>query len=288
MRIVVDNTMDMANETKEKYNIITVPLSVTLDGKIYVGEKDITNEAFYDILKKSDGFPTTGTPSPGMFTEVYREIAKEDPDILSIHISTGLSGTMDAAKIGAKLVPEANITFIDSKTLSGPFAWQVEMAAKAIEKGYSIERIIKLLKKVNLECHGMYTIDELKYLIHGGRISHLKGLLASLLKIKPVIGVGKEDGKYFTVTQQRTMKKAIRAMADVVVDMFGDTPVRVQLLHAGNIAQIKELEELLKEKVNVTFLPTLAVATALGAHTGPSVVGFGFGPLALFESDLLD
>lgn len=284
MRIVVDSGMDMTNETKEKYNITVVPLTLTLEDKIYIGEKEMTNEAFYKALSETDAFPTTATPSPGLFAETYREIAKEDQDILSIHISSGLSATIDAAKTGAKMVDEANVTFIDTKTLSAPFGWQVEMAAEAISRGYTVSKIIKLLEKINQECNAIFTLNELKYLVHGGRISHLKGLMASMLKIKPVIYVGKEDGKYVTLTQQRTMKKAIMAMVDHVVETFGDKPVRIQLLHTGNIEALNILENLIKEKLKATFLPTVSVATALGAHTGPSLVGFGFGPLDLFES----
>ena len=279
MRIVVDSGMDMPKKMIEKHNIKVVPLTLTLDGRTYVGEKEITNEQFYDALSKTESFPTTSTPSPGDFAEAYREVAKEDPDILSIHISSGLSGTYGAAINGGNLVPEANITHIDSKTLSAMIGWQVEVAAKAIERGYSVDKIIKTLKDLNEKCNVMFTLKDLRNLRNSGRVSHLKGIIAAVLHIKPVITVSKDKGIYQTITQQRTMSKAIKAVVDNLINMYGDNPVRIQLVNTGNPEDMKILETMIREKINATFSPTLAAATALGAHSGSTLIGVVSGPL---------
>ena len=105
------------------------------------------------------------------------------------------------------MVPEAKVTFWDTKTLSCPEAWQVEVAARALQGGLAAGPDFQNAGKDRQKCEGIYTLDTLKYLIHGGRISHLKGLLASVLHIRPVIGVDKEDGKYYTLGQERTDEK---------------------------------------------------------------------------------
>jgi len=141
----------------------------------------------------------TSQPSAGEFALVYRELAKTDPDILSIHISSGLSGTVNAAQAGAEMVPEARVTVVDTKTLSSPSGWQVEAAARAVKAGSSLADALALIEKIGSATDVLYTLKELKYLIHGGRISHLKGLLASMLNIKPIIGVEKVRGTYVTL-----------------------------------------------------------------------------------------
>lgn len=288
MRIVVDSGMDLSPELIEKYQITVVPLTLILEGKTYVGEKDITNEQFYAALAETDAFPSTATPTPGNFAQVYRDIAKEDPDILSIHISSGLSSTIESAKSGGAHVPEANITYIDTKALSVTFGWQVEMAAKAIEKGASIEKIKEILQNVAENSNVMFTLKELKYLVHGGRISHLKGLLASMLRIKPVITVTKDDGVYETVAQTRTLNKALNLIVDKLVEKYGNQPLRIQMVHTGNVEDLNHVKKLIEEKLNAQILPSLAVATALGAHTGPTLLGVGFGLMSAFQPPALE
>ena len=144
MHIVTDSGTDvgLSREKLDDLRIHVVPLIVTLDGKSYREGLDIEPEMFYSLLEASGGLPSTSQPSAGDFAEVYRRIAAEDPDILSIHMSSGLSGTCDAAQAGAKLVPEANVTHVDTKTLSAGSGWQVEAAARGARAGWPMERIL--------------------------------------------------------------------------------------------------------------------------------------------------
>ena len=130
----------------------------------------------------------------------------------------------------------------------------------------------------------MFTLKDLKYLVHGGRISHLKGLLASMLRIKPIIKVTKEDGVYETVSQQRTFNKSVKTIVDLLKEEFGNKPIRIQLVHAGNEADLAVMKALIEEKLNATFLPSLTVATTLGAHTGPTLLGVGYGLKSVFDN----
>ena len=136
MQIVTDQGMDLSPAQTAKVNIHTVPLQITLNGKTYVGGKDIDYVSFYQILTDTGVYPTTSQPSPGDFADMYRKLAKTDPEILSIHISAGLSGTYNSARLGAEMVPEAHVTVLDSKTLSGALGWQVEAAAHAVQAGW--------------------------------------------------------------------------------------------------------------------------------------------------------
>ncbi len=191
---------------------------------------------FNQILTDTGAFPTTSQPSPGDFADKYRELAKNDPDILSIHISSGLSGTVNSARLGAEMVPEAHVTVLDSKTLSGSFGWQVQAAAQAVHAGWGLGDIIKLVDQVREGTQTLFTLADLRYLIHGGRISHLKGLMASMLNIKPIIGVAKDDGKYYSWGQAPTFKRALHRMADIVAQKLPQgIPLRVQFMHGKNL-----------------------------------------------------
>ena len=214
---------------------------------------------------------------------LYRKLAVEDPEILSIHISSGLSGTMNAAVQGAAMVPEAHVTFVDSKTLSVPLGWQVEAAARALQAGWSLEQITTYLKEIRSKSDGFFTLGDLKYLIHGGRISHLRGLLGTLLQIKPIITVDEVTGKYVDVAKDRTLKNAIRTLAQVVARKYGNQgKVRVQLLHGRNLEGLEMLRDEFTRLMDCWFEPPTPIAPVLGAHTGPSMVGLAVGLLDVF------
>ncbi len=284
MQILTDHGMDLAPEQLNGLKLSYIPLRITLDGKTYNGGEDFTSDEFYAMLGQTQGFPTTSQPSPGEFADLYRTLSKSDPDILSIHVSSGLSGTVNAARLGAEMVPEARVTLVDSQTLSCPFGWQVQAAAHGIQKGWSMEKILSKLKEIRAKSEGIFTLASLRYLIHGGRISHIKGLLASMLNIKPIIGVEKEKGKYYQQGQAFTLKDAIVKLIERLQHFFPQgTHLRVQPLHGHNPDSAAFLVETIKKHYPVSLEPLTAIAPVLGAHTGPSIVGCAVGPMDIFE-----
>ena len=284
MQIVTDSATDTHLLEEKDLGIHIVPLKVTLDEKSYRDGIDISADKFYEVLEASGGLPVTSQPSAGEFAELYRELAKKDPDILSIHISSGLSGTVNSAILGAEMVPEANVTVVDTKTLSGAAGWQVMAAVNAVRAGWPLEKILQKLKEIADATFSFYTLKELKYLIHGGRISHIKGLIASVLQIKPLIGVHKELGNYTQEGQARSFPNALNGIVDIMKKTVSPLePLRVQIAHTANT----EGAQLLKDKVTETFqcdwLHLGQISFVLGAHTGPSMVGIAFAPNKIFE-----
>jgi DegV family protein with EDD domain len=283
MQIVTDSAADLSAAQLEELHIHTVPLSVQLDGKTYQSGVDLQPDEFYTLLSQTESFPTTSQPSPGDFAALYRNLALSDPDILSIHISSGLSGTLNAARAGASMVPEAHVTLFDSMTLSSPLGWMVQAAAHALQNNWTVERIVDQLSQMQAKTQGLFTLESLKYLIHGGRISHLKGLMASVLRIKPVIGPDKINGIYATFAQEMTWKRALNRIPEVVASMFSEGQrLRVQLLHGQNPEGVEFLRQAISSKFICQFDPVAVVAPVLGAHTGPTLVGLGVGDPDVF------
>jgi len=285
MQIVTDSGVDLnlSPEQLAGLDVHIVPLIVSLDGSSYREGVDIQTGEFYRLLAASKGLPKTSQPPAGEFAETYRRLAASDRDILSIHMSSGLSGTLNAAKAGASMVPEANITIVDTKTLSAAAGWQVEAASQARKAGWPLEKILALLKRIGDASDSIYTLSDLKYLIHGGRISHMKGLIASVLRIKPLIGVEKENGTYVQLGQSRSFKKALRGLVDQMAQAHAPgSALRVQVLHAQNPEAAATLREQIDQRFDCTWLPIGAMSLVLGAHTGPSMVGAAYAPLSAF------
>ena len=285
MQIVTDSGTDLSlsPEQAAELEIHVVPLVVTLEGESYREGVDIQPDEFYRLLAASDSLPITSQPSAGDFAETYRRLAVTDPDILSIHMTSGLSGTFNTAQAGAKLVPEANITHVDTKTLSAAAGWQVEAAARALKAGWPKEETLALMERIGAASESIYTLKELKYLIHGGRISHMKGLVASVLNIKPLIGVEKENGTYVQLGQVRTFKRAVKGLVDLMARQHAPgSALRVQVLHSHNPEGAAMLRELVDQRFDCTWLPVGPMSLVLGAHTGPSMVGVAYASLAAF------
>jgi DegV family protein with EDD domain len=286
MQIITDSGTDfqLSPEKMEKLEVHVVPLVVTIEGKSYREGLDIQTDDFYQLLAATDSLPVTSQPSVGTFAEIYRQLAATDPEILSIHISSGLSGTYNAALAGAAQVPEANVTVVDTKTLSAAAGWQVEAAVRGMNAGWSKERILDLMANIGDASDSLYTLGELKYLIHGGRISHMKGLIASLLNIKPMIGVEKEGGTYVQKGQTRTFKGAVKGLVDLIAKQHAPgSALRVQVLYSYNPEGAEMLREEVDQRFDCTWLPVGPMSLVLGAHTGPSMVGVAYAPLEVIE-----
>ena len=286
MKIVTDCAADMTHEELEELGILQVPLFIQFpEGE--VNSADISADDFYNRLEAMrPAIPTTAQPSSGIFAELYRKLTQVEKDILSIHISSGLSGTIDSARAGGEQIKdETHVRYWDTLTLSGGQRFQVMAAALASRANWAFHAIQERLEKIREKTEVIYTLDTLEYLARGGRIGRVKAMAGSLLNLKPVIRVDR-DGKYSTVTSGRTLGKSIHVMSEYLFNKYSDTPVWVTVLHGRFAEKAEILANELKTKLNVTRLEINRISPVLGVHTGPGIVGAAVVPMELME-DLL-
>lgn len=281
MKIVTDCAADMPSDEMEKLGIVQAPLFIQFpEGE--VNSADISADAFYDRLEAMrPQIPTTAMPSTGLFAQIYRQLAQADKKILSIHISSGLSGTINAAREGGEQVKsEAEVSFWDTLTLSGGERFQVMAAALADKAGWAFDTIKERLEKIREKTEVIYTLDTLEYLARGGRIGRVKALAGALLNLKPVIRVD-TDGKYSTVTTGRTLGKSMNAIVDHLFEKYAQTPVWVTVLHGRFAEKAEVLSGALTSRLNVMKLEVMRISPVLGVHTGPGIVGAAVVPMEL-------
>lgn len=284
MKIVTDCAADMPNEELEQLGVVQAPLFIQFpEGE--VNSADISADDFYNRLESMrPKFPTTAQPSAGIFAELYRKIAQTDKDIFSIHISSGLSGTINSAQDGGNLVKdEANVKFWDTLTLSGGERFQVMAAALGHKAGWSMEKIQERLTKIREKTEVIYTLDTLEYLARGGRIGRVQAMAGALLNLKPIIRVD-TDGKYSTVAKGRSIGKAMNILADYLHDKYGNTPLWTTVLHGRFAEKADELAKEFQSKLNVSKLEVMRISPVLGVHTGPGIVGAAVMPMELMEN----
>ena len=283
MKIVTDCAADFSNEELERLEIVQTPLFIHFpDGEIRA--VDISADDFYNRLEAMrPAIPTTAQPSAGIFAELYRKVAETDKDIFSIHISSGLSGTLNSAHDGGEQIKsEANVSYWDTLSLSAGERFQVMAAALAIKAGWKMDAIQNRMKNIRENTEVIYTLDTLEYLARGGRIGRVKALAGALLKLKPVIRVD-TDGKYSTVGNGRTLSKSLNMIADAMYEKYGNTPVWVTMFHGRFAEKADALAAQLKERLNIGKLEMIRISPVLGVHTGPGVVGAGIVPMDLMK-----
>jgi DegV family protein with EDD domain len=283
MKIVTDCAADLPPEEREKLGIIEAPLYIQFpEGE--VNSADITPDEFYDRLEAMrPQIPSTAQPSSGIFADIYNKLAETGKQILSIHVSSGLSGTINSARMGAEQIKDKAVQVIDSLTLSGGERFQVLAAALASKAGWAMENITDRLSKIRDNTEVIYTLETLEYLARGGRIGRVQALLGSVLKLKPVICVDHADGKYSTVGKGRTIPQAVEMIGDHLQQTYKEKALWVSVLH-GRFAEGAELlSKSLSARLNIKKLEILRISPVLGVHTGPGIVGAAVVPMELME-----
>jgi DegV family protein with EDD domain len=283
MKIVTDSAADLTQEEIETLGISVAPLEIQFpEGTVY--SEDISRDDFYTRLRAMwPHIPSTSQPSTGVFANIYKHLAQFKEDVLSIHISSGLSGTINSARLGAAEMVEIAIDHVDSMTLSGGERFQVLAAAMATRAGRSKEFILERLQLIRQSTEVIYTLETLAYLAKGGRIGRVQALAGALLHLKPLINVDKTDGKYSTIGKERTMQRALASITEYLHKTYGSKALWVTVLHGQINEQAEQLSSMLQDRLNVAKIEILRISPVLGVHTGPGIVGVATVPIELMD-----
>lgn len=276
--IVCDSTCDLGPQWLKEHDVVMVPLRVNFGEDQYLDWIDFTPESFYAKLAASDVLPKTSQPSPADFGAVYRALAEEGCDeIISVHLTSALSGTMESALMAAKMAP-VPVRAIDTLTVSMATGLAVIAAVEARDAGSSADEIEVAVRHVVDNGHIYFALDTLEYLVKGGRAGKAQGLAASVLNIKPVLTFNK-DGIIEPYKKVKGTKKAIAEIAAAALEM-GPGRLRIGVLHgqAPDLAEelVAEIERL---GIDHELVHTVEVGAVIGTYAGPRAIGAVFCPV---------
>ena len=273
VKIVTDSTVYLPPEVIARYDIRVVPLRVGFGSEVYSEGVDITNEEFYQRLTKSSTLPTTSQPPVTDFIQVYTELAQQGHPILSIHISSYLSGTVNSAINAKKALPQAQIEIVDAQSLT--MGMLVTPAAEAAERGQTLAQLKASIEKLNACINVVGVFDTLEYSRRGGRIGAARALVGTLLKIKPILTF--EAGEAKVLAKVRTLPRAIEYMLKFVEKRTeGSTSLYGSIRHAHVLDAARALEKELRARFNWAELDFLELGPVFGTHLGPGTLGLGF------------
>ena len=278
IKIVTDSAADLPAALIEELGVTVVPVYLRFGKEVYRDRVDISEEEFYQRLLHDPVHPNTTQPSPQDFASVYDKLSREADGIISVHITSKLSGTYNSAVQGKKMASNrCPIEVVDSQTLSIAVGLMAIQASKMARSGMSFQKIVDELGKIIPNVHLLILFDTLKYLVKGGRVGKAKALMGSILNVKPMLAM--KDGELVPSGQVRTRSKGIDRLVDFVKDakeiqdlaiLYSTTPDEAQALieRTGPIFP--------KER---TILARLG--PGLGVHGGPGILA-----IALREKEL--
>lgn len=276
--IVTDSTANIPLEAGQGYPIFTVPMQVIWNEKIYRDGIDLHPREFYQLLRNTVELPTTSQPSPEAFKDIFSRLTEEGHDILSIHISAGLSGTLNSAVQAKDMLPEARIEIIDSRTTSMAMGFQVLKAARAARRGASLEECKQIVENLRPYTEVYFVLNTLEFLHRGGRIGAAANTLGTMLDIKPILKVA--DGRIESVERVRLKGKAINRMLELVRHQVGDRKIdMLSVLYFQDEADAGRLLRHARTYLSINHNADVfqaCVGPVIGTHTGPEGVGLAF------------
>lgn len=272
--VVTDSTADVPEAKRERLHIETVPLKVNFGDETFLDGVTIQPGEFYRKLVAFEGHATTSQPSPAEFFDIFKRLTDEGRSVVSIHLSSAMSGTYQSATIAKSMLNEgADVTVIDSRSASYGYGKLVVHAAELAAAGAEPARIAAETLRKRKEMKLYFLVDTLEFLKRGGRIGKAAALLGTLLNIKPILSID-DEGSVFAYEKVRGQKKAMSRIADLLADELKDKPVDLAVgITPGFSDGADEMKELLLSRLNVRHAEVTEIGSVVGAHAGPGTIG---------------
>lgn len=272
LHIVTDGAADMPPEWAEKYGIHTIPINIQFGEETYLQFIDLDFDSFYEKVAEAKMVPKTAQPSPHQFVEFYKSVAQEGDTILSIHVTSKLSGTYASAVIAAEeLKDQYNIITVDSAGGSLGMGFMCREARKMIDAGKSVDDILDYIDRIKGDVQVILTLDTLEYARMSGRVGALSAALASVLNVKPIAVL--DDGIIEMVGKVRTRKAALNRVVEMAKERYGDRPMYLGIIHARDLQAAEKLLADTKGAFNAKDSVLTDLSLSLATNFGPGTIG---------------
>ncbi|MFO7682905.1 MAG: DegV family protein [Chloroflexota bacterium] len=273
--IVVDSTAYIPPALIDQYNMHVIPLLVNWSGESLRDNVDITPDNFYARLATAKEMPSTSQPSAGEFFDLYTKVAEEADSIVSVHISSELSGTIASAHAAAKLMGDFPIEIVDSLSTSMGLGYMALAAARAAEQGADYKAAAQAARALVPQTRVVFVVDTLEFLHRGGRIGGAQRFFGSMLSIKPILEL--QHGKIEALEKVRTKRKATQWLLDLAVEQCaGKSKVYAAVAHASAAQEAQSMADELQKRLDLTEMYIVEFSPVIGTHTGPASLGIAW------------
>jgi len=269
VRIVTDSSADLPADLVQQHGITVLPCYVVVDDQTFRDGVEINADDFYRRLQADGRTPTTAQPTVADFQEVYRDLARQGDQVLSIHVSGKLSGTLNSAEQAKASLDGAEIELIDSQLASIPLGLAVLDAAVTASVGGSLQEVAEKVRQGLGLHHGLFALDTLEYLQKGGRIGKASAFLGSILHVKPILKL--QDGEAHPVERPRNRERAMRRLVELASEL---APVRrLAVIYSTDPDRMATLKQDLTELLPADQIIEARFGSTLGTYIGPDALG---------------
>lgn len=275
--IVTDSAADLPQDIVKELDIHMVPLGVNFSSESYLDGVDINTAEFYQKLENTDELPTTSQATPGELQEVYTRLLKEHDHVISIHISSKLSGTYQSSELARDMIGSDKVTVMDSYIASLGQGMLAIMAAEMAHEGKSVADIVQALRKRIDTQYAIFTIDVLENMVKGGRATAAAGFFGSILKIKPILHVSPTtDGRIEALDKVRGRKKALKKVLEVAKEKGLDLSKQRMAIAHSLAEDLGQFVAMLKETLQPQDVIISNIGPTVGTHTGRGTIALFF------------
>ncbi|MED4454461.1 DegV family protein [Metabacillus fastidiosus] len=273
--VVTDSTAYITEEMRERLNIHMIPLSVIFDGETYREEIDVTAEEFYNKVKEEGKLPTTSQPSIGEFVALFEKLAEEYDAVVTVHLSSGISGTFNGAVSAGTIVGNIQVYPFDSEVSCLAQGFYAIEAAKMANEGRAPEEIIARLEEMKKSMRAYFMVDDLANLKRGGRLNSAQLLVGSLLQVKPILHF--ENKLIVPFEKIRTRKKALNRIFELFdEDANLKVPMDAVIIHANRQEEAEKIKEDLQSKYPHIHFTISYFGPVIGTHLGDGAIALGW------------
>ncbi len=270
VKIVADSTASLPPEVVAEHDITIVPVAIQIGSQTYDEDVTITKEEFYRSLAGGVQ-PVTSQPSPGTFYQVYESLAGQARSIISIHLTGKHSGTVQSARLAAEMLPEADITVVDSELTSAAMGLVAVAAARAARQGRTKDEVLQAIEEARQRIVVYVCVPTLAYLRRSGRVSFAQAALADLLSVKLILTM--RNGILQVAEKVRTYRRALDRAIALAHEQVGQERVELAIVHANDPEAAEEFRREVESRLNVAGTMVSDIGSALAAHGGPGMVG---------------
>ncbi len=272
LKIVMDSAGEIPHEWQDEYDIQVIPVNIQFENKTYQQGIDISNDEFYRIADRSGVIPKTSQPTPQQFIDFYNRIAHVGDTILSLHVTSKLSGTFNSAVLAAQeLKNKIKVIPFDSGSGSAALGYMCKEIRQLDRAGATIQAMMARLEKIRQNVNVVLTLDTLEYARRSGRVKALPAALAALIQIKPIVIL--KDGVLDMRERVRTRQRSLDRVLEIIQQRVDNRLVNVAVVHSQSIEAAKQLMQRVRETLRVNELILSELSIGVAANLGPGTIG---------------
>lgn len=272
--IVTDSTAYLTDEELQNYPISVIPLSVIIEGKTYEEEIDISSSQFYELVRGNGPLPKTSQPPVGEFVKLYESFIGQYDEVVSIHLSSGISGTYTGAVQAGEMVNGVTVHPFDSEVSCAPQGFYVLKAAEMAQQGATGAEILEELERMKQSLRAYFMVDDLAHLQRGGRLSGAQAFIGGLLQVKPILHF--QNKVIVPFEKIRTRKKAMNRIVELLKQDANQSDLTAVIIHGNCLEEAAQWKEQVEQLVPNVDFSISHFGPVIGTHLGEGSMGMGW------------